>query len=54
MKFKNIKHGIPFQREFELEGANIDLRNDFCLYKITTAQRLWSCFSNPIKQIYAM
>lgn len=41
---RRIKHGIPFQREFELEGANIDLRNDFCLYKITNSAKTLELF----------
>ncbi len=44
MKFKNIKHGIPFQREFELEGENIDLRNDFYLHKIKSSAKTLELF----------
>ncbi len=44
MKFKNIKHGIPFQREFELEGENIDLRNDFYLHKIKNSVKTLELF----------
>ncbi|TLD79728.1 hypothetical protein LS70_009685 [Helicobacter sp. MIT 11-5569] len=39
MKFKNIKYGILFEREFYLQDTKIDLRNDFSVCAIKTHEK---------------